>query len=80
MATRDGSADPALKFHPTDSPAAAPIKIHLRISKNVKLPPICAFLIIYNKLPKLRTWVRFPSPLTNDAVGFTERRPQIRPV
>ncbi len=59
--TRDGS-DPALKFHPMDLPAAAPIGIHLRISKNVKLPPICPFLIIYNKLPKLRTWVRFPSP------------------
>ena len=32
MATRDGS-DPALKFHPVDSPAAAPIGIHLRTSK-----------------------------------------------
>jgi hypothetical protein len=60
MATRDGS-DPALKFHPMDSPAAAPIGIHLRTSKNVKLPPICAFLLIYNKLPKHRTWVRFSS-------------------
>jgi hypothetical protein len=42
MVTRDGS-DPAFKFHPMDSPAAAPIGIHLGISKNVKLPPICAF-------------------------------------
>ena len=30
--------------------------------KNDKMPPICAFLAVYNKLPKLRTWVRFPSP------------------
>ena len=41
---------------------AAPIGIHLRISKNVKLPPIHAFSLKHNKLPKLRTWVRFPSP------------------
>jgi hypothetical protein len=61
MATRAGS-DPALKFHPVDSPAAAPMGIHLRTSKNDKMPPICAFLLTYNKLPKLRTWVRFPSP------------------
>jgi hypothetical protein len=27
-------------------PAVAPIGIHLRISKNVKLPPIRAFLIV----------------------------------
>jgi hypothetical protein len=60
MATRDGS-DPADKFRPTDSPAAAPIGIHLEIVKNDKMPPICAFLLIYNKLPKLRTWVRVPS-------------------
>ena len=53
MATRDGS-DPALKFHPMDSSAAAPIGIHLRISKNAKLPPICTILAFYNKLPKLR--------------------------
>ena len=53
MATRDGSV-PALKFHPMDSPAAAPIGIHLGTSKNVKLPPICAFLSMDNKLPKLR--------------------------
>ena len=32
---------------------AAPIGIHLRISKNAKLPPIHAFLLTYNKLPKL---------------------------
>ena len=43
-------------------PAVAPIGIHSRTSKNAKLPPIHAFLLTYNKLPKLRTWVRFPSP------------------
>jgi hypothetical protein len=32
---------------------AAPVGIHLRILKNVKLPPICEFLAVYNKLPKL---------------------------
>jgi hypothetical protein len=26
------------------------------------MPPISAFLAIDNKLPKHRTWVRFPSP------------------
>jgi hypothetical protein len=36
------------------TPTAAPIGIHLRITKNAKLPPICAFLIAYNNLPKLR--------------------------
>jgi hypothetical protein len=56
MATPDGS-DPTLKFHRMDSPAAAPIGIHLRIPKNDKTPPICAFLTVYNKLPKRRTWV-----------------------
>jgi hypothetical protein len=68
MATRDGR-DPALKLHPMDSPTAAPIGIHLGTSKNAKLPPICAFLIIYNKLPKLRTWVRFPSPAPDSKKG-----------
>ena len=43
------------------SPAAR-IGIDLRTSKNAKLAPIHAFLLTYNKLPKLRTWVRFPSP------------------
>ena len=33
------------------------IGIHLNTSKNAKLPPIRAFLLIYFKLPKLRTWV-----------------------
>src|ERR1700676_5284244 len=35
--------------------SAAPIGIHLRTSKNAKLPPIHAFLLTYSKLPKLRT-------------------------
>jgi hypothetical protein len=35
-------------------PAVAPIGIHLRTSKNAKLPPIHAFLLTYSKLPKLR--------------------------
>src|SRR5580704_15926889 len=42
--------------------SAAPIGIQLKTSKNAKLPPIHAFLLTYSKLPKLRTWVRFPSP------------------
>jgi hypothetical protein len=53
MATRDGS-DPTLKSHRMDSPAAAPIGIHLKNSTNDKKQPICAFLLIYNKLPKFR--------------------------
>jgi hypothetical protein len=41
---------------------AAPVGIYLRILKNVRLTPICAFLAIYNKLPNVQTLVRFPSP------------------
>ncbi len=73
MATRDGS-DPSLKFHLMKSPAAAPIEIHLRILKNVKLPPICAFLLIYNKLPKLRTGIRFLSPARTIPAHLSESR------
>jgi len=46
----------------THHPFAAPIGIHLRNSKNNKIPPICTFLLIY-KLPKLR------------ARGFDSHRP-----
>ena len=35
--------------------SAAPSGIHLEIVKNDKKPPICAFLAVYSKLPKLGT-------------------------
>jgi len=46
------------------TPARGPEKpMHLGSCGNsTKLPTINAFLLTYNKLPKLRTWVRFPSP------------------
>jgi hypothetical protein len=59
------------KFHPMDSPAAAPIGIHLGISKNVKLPPICAYSLKYNKLPKLRTWGSIPIARSNKTDNLT---------
>jgi hypothetical protein len=60
MATRDGS-DAALKFHPMDSPAAAPIGIHLKKTKKCKKAANSNVFECSAKLPKLRTWVRFPS-------------------
>ena len=42
---------------------AAPIGIHLRILKNDKKPPICAFLCVCNKLPKLRALVDSHGPV-----------------
>jgi hypothetical protein len=61
----------ASRVHP--SSFAAPIGIHLRTLKNDKMPPICAFLPVCNKLPKLRTRPLGIAQSAESAIEFGSR-------